>query len=364
MLRGASAGRRCSLLSRSPARSVRARMDSFAAAPGPSVGWGRAVRLARSVEETAEGLGIDGPAYRSLIGPLVREWPALAEDILGPPLHRPHHPRVLSRFGLHAVRSAVGLARATFRSSAARSLLLGLGAHSMLPLDRPLSAAVGLVLAVTAHAVGWPVPRGGAQCLTDVGGRRLGRRAGAAVRAGGAVQPLRSHPSARRRGNGLGLLPSGAGRPASRRGRSRGPARAVCAGVSDPGARPARHRAGGPGTLQSELRRRRHQRRRPGPLADPPPSDLVVHPVRHAGARPLSLLVVHTAGRRGPRDVRMACRERRARVSRGRSSIPPSQLGDRTCVDGAGTALARRGRGFPHREPRGRGAVAPIRGGA
>ena len=37
----------------------------------------------------------------------------------------------------------------------------------MLPLEAPGSAAFGLVLAIAAHSVGWPVARGGAQNLAD-----------------------------------------------------------------------------------------------------------------------------------------------------------------------------------------------------
>ena len=40
-------------------------------------------------------------------------------------------------------------------------------AHSFLPLESPLSAAFGLVLGITAHAVGWPIPQGGAQSIAD-----------------------------------------------------------------------------------------------------------------------------------------------------------------------------------------------------
>ena len=43
----------------------------------------------------------------------------------------------------------------------------GVSAHSMLRLDRPLTASFGLVLAITAHAYGWPIVRGGTQRLAD-----------------------------------------------------------------------------------------------------------------------------------------------------------------------------------------------------
>jgi len=43
----------------------------------------------------------------------------------------------------------------------------GLAAHSFLRLDELLSGTFGLVFAISVHAVGWPIPRGGAQAITD-----------------------------------------------------------------------------------------------------------------------------------------------------------------------------------------------------
>ena len=43
----------------------------------------------------------------------------------------------------------------------------GLAAHAMLPLDKPLTASFGLVLATLAHGVGWPIVQGGSQKLAD-----------------------------------------------------------------------------------------------------------------------------------------------------------------------------------------------------
>ncbi len=45
---------------------------------------GSAVLLHRSVETTSQQLGRDAAAYRKLIGPIVRSWPKLSADILGP----------------------------------------------------------------------------------------------------------------------------------------------------------------------------------------------------------------------------------------------------------------------------------------
>jgi phytoene dehydrogenase-like protein len=127
---------------------------------------GSAVMLERSVDETARGLGADGDAYRRMFGPLLAGADALFNEILGP-LRPPRHPLVLARFGPSALRSAVGLARSRFAGERARALLAGCCAHSMLSLRRPASAAFGLVLALSAHRVGWPVARGGSQRLAD-----------------------------------------------------------------------------------------------------------------------------------------------------------------------------------------------------
>jgi phytoene dehydrogenase-like protein len=121
---------------------------------------GRAAALARTVDETAAGLGADGPAWRRLFGPLVAQWPALAADVLAP-LHVPRAPLLMARFALHALRSAAGLTRAAFRGEGARLLVESSAAHAMVPLDRSPTAAFGLTLVAAAQAVGWPFARGG-----------------------------------------------------------------------------------------------------------------------------------------------------------------------------------------------------------
>jgi phytoene dehydrogenase-like protein len=139
---------------------------------------GTAAVCERSVGATADGLGADGAAWAALFAPLVRDWSALADDLLGPPLHWPRHPLALARFALAARRSALSLARARFRGAAARALFAGMAAHAVLPLEALPTAAYGLLLAVTAHAVGWPMPRGGAQRITDALVAHLGTLGG------------------------------------------------------------------------------------------------------------------------------------------------------------------------------------------
>ena len=154
---------------------------------------GSAVLLERSVEETARGLGVDEAAYRRLLGPLVRNAAPLLRQLLGP-LRPPRHPLLLGRFGMSGIRSAVGLARARFEGERARALYAGCAAHSILPLSAPASAAFGLVLVLTGHAVGWPVARGGSQRLADALAAHL-RELGGTIETGRSVESLDEFPA-------------------------------------------------------------------------------------------------------------------------------------------------------------------------
>lgn len=127
---------------------------------------GTAVLLDRSVDVTAGMLGTDGTRYRRLMGPSVALWDKLAADLFAPPRF-PRHPLAYARFALRAVRSARGLAESLFKGERARALFGGMGSHSVMPLERTGSAAVGIVLGITGHAVGWPVARGGSQSIAD-----------------------------------------------------------------------------------------------------------------------------------------------------------------------------------------------------
>ena len=137
-----------------------------------------AVLLWKSVEETARGLGVDSARYQALIAPFLENGRALLADALAP-LGMPRHPLLLARFGLKAIRSVTGLARGSFDGARAQALLAGCGAHSILPLNRMLGGAVGLLFLITAHLESWPVARGGsasiaralASYLRSLGGR-------------------------------------------------------------------------------------------------------------------------------------------------------------------------------------------------
>jgi phytoene dehydrogenase-like protein len=128
---------------------------------------GQAALLQSSVSATVAGLGPDGPAYASLMGPLAETWESLLVEVLQPLLHRPRHPAALARFGLRALGSAAHLAKASFAHEPARALFAGLAAHAFLPLEQRASAAFGLVLGMLGHAVGWPLARGGSQQIAE-----------------------------------------------------------------------------------------------------------------------------------------------------------------------------------------------------
>jgi phytoene dehydrogenase-like protein len=142
---------------------------------------GTAAVLRRSVEETAEGLHVDGATYAKLFQPLVRDWRRLEGALLGPLVRVPHHPLALARFGRTALWPAAAFARRRFEGESARALFAGLAAHSILPLEQLGTSSFALVLGLTGHAVGWPLPRGGSQQIAAALSSHLGSLGGELV---------------------------------------------------------------------------------------------------------------------------------------------------------------------------------------
>ena len=127
---------------------------------------GTAVPLERDLAATTSSLGEDGKAWGDLVRPFVEHWCDFASDVLRPVSSIPKHPVLMARFGMKALRSARTIA-SRFRSERTRALFAGLAAHSCLGLNEVLSGPFGMLMAIPAHAVGWPIPRGGAQSLTN-----------------------------------------------------------------------------------------------------------------------------------------------------------------------------------------------------
>ena len=128
---------------------------------------GAAAVMALPLVETCARLGADGAAYRRVLAPFVQHWRELVPMVQAPLLRVPAHPWLLARFGALSLWPAAPLARRLFRTEAARALFAGIAAHSLLPLDALGSAAFGWLLAAAGHAVGWPIPRGGAQAISN-----------------------------------------------------------------------------------------------------------------------------------------------------------------------------------------------------
>ncbi|MFT2017485.1 phytoene desaturase family protein [Streptomyces sp. 796.1] len=129
---------------------------------------GTAAVLARSPGETAMSLGPgDAGTYRRLVTPFVSRWETIAADFLRTPwLGLPRDPAGWVRFGTLALQPAALLAR-RFDGEKARGLLAGLAAHAIAPLSGPGTGGLALMFALAAHAVGWPVARGGSQAISD-----------------------------------------------------------------------------------------------------------------------------------------------------------------------------------------------------
>jgi phytoene dehydrogenase-like protein len=124
---------------------------------------GSAAFLSRSPGETADNLGKDAKKYLSLMTPLLKDWPTIAPEVLGP-FRFPSHPISFSRFGLKAIQSASAVAN-YFSTKEGKGLWAGMAGHAIQPLTNVATAAIGFVLLAQAHLKGWPVVKGGSQLL-------------------------------------------------------------------------------------------------------------------------------------------------------------------------------------------------------
>jgi phytoene dehydrogenase-like protein len=157
---------------------------------------GSAACLCKDIDVTAEQLHEDSGAYRRLMKPLARNWQKLAAELLQPMLHLPRHPFAMARFGIPAICPATLLAKFFFKHEPARALFGGIAAHSFLPLEAPVSSAFALVLGIAGHAVGWPIPRGGAQQIANALANHL-RELGGRIELNQRVESLNDLPKSR-----------------------------------------------------------------------------------------------------------------------------------------------------------------------
>lgn len=153
---------------------------------------GTAVVLERDLDDAKAALGKDGESWANLLRPFVEHWWAFAAEVLGPVPLIPKHLLLMARFGMSGFLSAKTIAD-RFRSDRTRALFAGLAAHSFLSLDEPLSGAFGMLMAVPAHAVGWPIPRGGSQSLTAALCRHL-EKLGGKIKTSSRIETVEQLP--------------------------------------------------------------------------------------------------------------------------------------------------------------------------
>jgi phytoene dehydrogenase-like protein len=128
---------------------------------------GTAIALSRDLTQAESRLGQDAKPWRNLMRPFADHWTELANEVLRPISLFPSHPFLMANFGRQALRSAKSLAHSLFQDDRTKALFAGIAAHSVLSLDEPSSAAAAILLGAALHAVGWPIPRGGAQSITQ-----------------------------------------------------------------------------------------------------------------------------------------------------------------------------------------------------
>ncbi|MFE9096315.1 phytoene desaturase family protein [Streptomyces sp. NPDC007264] len=153
---------------------------------------GTAGVLHRSVAGTAAGLGADGRRWRLLFDGPSSAYDSYADDVMGPLLRLPRHPVRLARFGVPALAPASVVAKG-FSTDEARALWGGVAAHAFRPLERPLSAAVGLGILTAGHRYGWAVAEGGSGRITDAMAALL-RELGGTIRTGVRVRSAKQLP--------------------------------------------------------------------------------------------------------------------------------------------------------------------------
>ncbi len=122
----------------------------------------------RDLARTAAELGPDGDAWLEIFAPLVERASGVVDLVLSDHRRLPRDLVAAVRFGLRTLEQGTGvLWDRRFRGEAAPALLTGVAAHSITPLPSIAGAGTALLLGTLAHAVGWTVPLGGTQAITD-----------------------------------------------------------------------------------------------------------------------------------------------------------------------------------------------------
>lgn len=127
---------------------------------------GRPAALAyRDLERTCAELS-DGASWRRLLGPLASRSHGVVELMLGDKRSVPGDLAAAAHVAARMLAQG-SPAWGTLRGEDARALFSGVAAHTISRMPSLVSAGAGLMLAMLGHSVGWPVPIGGSQAITD-----------------------------------------------------------------------------------------------------------------------------------------------------------------------------------------------------
>lgn len=151
--------------------------------------------LTRSLEGTAESLGVDERAWKLLHGNAVSHIDAHLENFLGPIIRWPVHPVRMVQFGVPALVPASVLGKALFKSERARALLAGSAVHAIASPANLMTGAFGLLFGALGMSRGWPAAEGGTQAIVDALVKILTEH-GATFHTGYEVTDLRELPRA------------------------------------------------------------------------------------------------------------------------------------------------------------------------
>lgn len=156
---------------------------------------GSAVLQHQSLENMSVEVGNDFKAWRNLYSNICENWENLLPDLMGP-LRIPTQPVMAFQFGMKALVSAENLVNRHFSGRRARALFGGISAHSVLPLDKPVSAAAGMLLGAAAHTTGWPIPAGGSRSVSNALGDYF-KHLGGVIETGRKIENMSMLPDSK-----------------------------------------------------------------------------------------------------------------------------------------------------------------------
>lgn len=123
-----------------------------------------AAMLYQSIEKTSAELGLDDENWKNSFSYFVEHGENLLRDGMGP-LQFPKNPFLLANFGIKGLQSAQNFVQKNLATNRAKALFAGCAGHSILPLSKRLTAAVGMMFVIQGHLATWPVVKGGTENL-------------------------------------------------------------------------------------------------------------------------------------------------------------------------------------------------------